>query len=204
MTSLLTATPAAIATLDDRSRVTCVVYADHPLPAGARPASADIGVETTGPSTLLHVKRGLAYDGDDPGVRHWIETGTCAFPSVAECVAWVQAKIPRPRAPRPAGAEPRIARLPADQVTDLDAIRLELPPAPSPGDLAGILAGHVLGQDAAVRGLAETAAYHVAKPYPRRPASALLIGATGTGKTLAAEQLASHLATATGSEWSYQ
>jgi len=83
-------------------------------------------------------------------------------------------------------------------------VELEPVPAPTPDDLTAILAKEVLGQDAAIRGLAELAAFHVAKPYPRRPASALLVGATGTGKTLAAEQLALHLTNTTGSEWSYE
>jgi ATP-dependent Clp protease ATP-binding subunit ClpA len=205
---LTIASRTSLAALEERSRATCVVFTDHPLPTGVQPAAGDIGLESAETSTLLHVRRGFTYDGDDAEVSHWIETGTRSFASLADCVAWLRAKLPAPapaqRAPQSALAEPRIARLPVDQVTELDQVDLDLPPAPTPQDLETILSQQVLGQDSAVRGLAELAAHHVAKPYPRRPASALLIGATGTGKTLAAEQLALHLTSSTGSTWSYE
>jgi len=213
MTNLLTANPGTIATLDQRSRVACVVYANHPLPVGTVPATGDIGIEQTEVSTLLYVHRGFQYNGADDEVRNWITTGTRSFASLGDCMNWLRQRLPRPAvepqrqapAPVPAAAvSPDIERLPVEAVTELDQVQLESVPAPTSDDLNAILAKEVLGQEAAIRGLAELAAYHVAKPYPRRPASALLVGATGTGKTLAAEQLALHLTGTTGSEWSYE
>ncbi len=204
MTNLLTATPTSIAALENRSRASCVVYRNHPLPTGVTPPSNDIGIEACGVFTLLHVKRGLAYDGDDPEVRNWIDIGTRAFPTLADCISWVRARVHQSQEPRPVAEQPTATRLPADQVTDLDAINVASPLALTTRDLEDTLAAQILGQDSAVHGLAELAAHHVAKPYPRRPATALLIGATGTGKTLAAEQLAQYLTRSTGSEWSYQ
>ena len=209
MMNLATANPDILATLEQRSLLSCVVFANHPLPVGIVPTTGDIGIEQTDASTLLHIHRGFQYDGPDEEVSNWIITGTRSFPSLANCVDWLRQHLPEPAAEPhrciPAAVErPDIERLPVDEVTDMDQVQLEPVPTPTPDELEEALSQEVLGQDNAIRGLAELAAYHLAKPYPRRPASALLIGATGTGKTLAAEQLALHLTGITGSEWSYE
>ena len=215
MTNLATANAGTLATLDQRSRVTCVVYANHPLPIGTVPPAGDIGVEQNGGATLLHVRRGFQYRGDDDEVRDWISTGTRSFPSLTECIDWLRQRLPQtvaePHRATPAvpavpaaAARPDIERLPVDEVTELDQIQLDPVPGPTADELEAVLSKEVLGQEVAVRGLAELAAYHVSKPYPRRPASALLVGPTGSGKTLGAELLAQHLTGTTGSEWSYE
>lgn len=206
MTNLLNANAATLASLERRVRDTCVVYRDHPLPAGVVPGTGDIGIETLNESTYLHVSRSHRYDGPDDETRNWIAAGTRSFPSLSECLAWLRARLPRANGRPPNQTTPRreLTRLPIDEVTELNAIRVESKPAPTPDHLEAVLSKQVLGQETAVRGLAELAAHHVAKPYPRRPASALLVGKTGTGKTLAAEELALHLTQTTGSEWSYE
>ena len=207
VTNLVTASPATLASIGERSKVACVVFANHPLPAGAVPKTGDIGIEQTDSSTLLHVHRGLQYEGPDDEVRNWMATGTKSFPSLTDCMHWLRRHLPEPPDMHElilTAAQPSFGRLPVDRVTELDKVHVERPPAPTPEALEAVLAQQILGQESAIRGLAEMAAYHIAKPYPRRPASALLIGATGTGKTLAAEQLALHLTSLSGSEWSYQ
>ncbi|MDR1189705.1 MAG: AAA family ATPase [Bifidobacteriaceae bacterium] len=205
MTDLTTADAASLAALETRSRRACVVYPDHPLPPGTLPPSGRVGVERTAGRTLLHVRRGLRYEGEDGEVRDWIAGGTRAFGSLEDCLAWVRDRIPSGEQPNVVAAIPdRPARLPIESVTELAQVDVAPAEPPTPAMLERMLAEDVLGQDAAIRALAELAGHQIAKPHPRRPASALMIGATGTGKTLAAERLAAHLGAVTGAEWSYQ
>lgn len=205
MTNLLTASQASLATLERRARTCCVVYAGHPLPHGVTPANGDIGIEGSGASTLLHVRHGHHYIGVDDEIRDWVATGTRSFPSLEACLQWLRQRQPLPEpTQQPSSSLSRDIRRPLTEVTDFGQVDLAPQPAPTTADLESILSEQVLGQEAAIRGLAELAAHHVAKPAPRRPASALLIGATGTGKTLAAEQLALHLTTTTAQQWSYE
>lgn len=219
MTNLMTLTADNLTALERRVREVCVVYPNHPLPPGCNPAAADIGLENTADqSTLLQVRRGVVYSGVDSEVDDWVATGTRVFPSTGQAVDWLcdrlaagpaAADVDADRAresepPMPARQPPMPARLNAEEVTDLAGITLPAAPAPTVAGLEQILANEVLGQNNAIHGIAELAAFHIAKSRPRRPASALLIGPTGTGKTLAAEQLSAHLTSMTNSEWSYQ
>jgi len=201
MTSLATASPATLATLDVRSRDCCVVYTDHPMPAGTTPSTGEIGVEQTRSATTLYVRRGYRYDGADESVREWLSNGTRSFGSFGACIAWL-IQVIAGSAPT-TGQEPPMRR-PVAEVTELDRVEIAEQPAATADSLEAALAAQVLGQPAAVRGLAELAGQHLTKSRPRRPASALLVGTTGTGKTLAAEQLALHLTESSGAEWSYQ
>lgn len=206
MTTILNADPAAIATLERRSRQACVVYADYPLPPGCSPANADIGIERHDRQTLLHVRRGVHYQGQDDDVRVWIASATRSFETFGDCLRWLRDHAPAgPRDTRqavPAASVP--TRLPIADVTELDEVRVAEPARLTVAELEASLSAHVLGQGVAVKGLAELAAHHVAKPFPRRPASAMLIGPTGTGKTLAAEHLAELLTQTAGAPWSYE
>jgi ATP-dependent Clp protease ATP-binding subunit ClpA len=218
--NLTTASRDTIATLERRSREACVVYPRHPLPDGCLPDHADIGIETSGDETLLHIRRGIEFTGpEDPEIAEWVATGTRRFETFGDCVAWLRQKLGAPsqargeprasagrqaRPGRSAPKRPPVRRLPVEQVTELEQVEIQSKPAPTPAELGQVLSAQVLGQDAAINGLVELAAHHLAKPYPRRPASALLIGATGTGKTLAAEQLAEHLTETSGAQWSYE
>lgn len=205
MTSLTNASSASLARLNERSRECCVVYSDHPLPPGTTPSTGEIGVEQSPTATLLFVRRGYHYEGADDRVRDWLATGARSFPSFGACVAWLARAIagatplPGPSVPNPEPDRRSIA-----DVTELDQIDVAEPPAPTADSLEAALGAQVLGQPDAVRGIAELAGQHLAKFHPRRPASALLVGTTGTGKTLAAEQLAFGLTERSGAEWSYQ
>ena len=61
--------------------------------------------------------------------------------------------------------------------------RPPVPRSPRAGDLADRLALDVHGQPGALGRVAEAVATQLAKPAPARPASILLLGPTGTGKT---------------------
>lgn len=203
MSSLPTATPAMLATLNQRSRAVCVVFNDHSLPPGTTPSSGEIGVEQSMTTTTLHVRRGYRYDGGDTEVREWLMTGTRSFASFGACIAWLAKVLPGPVASPPRPQEV-LHRQPVSAVTELDQVHISEGTALTADSLAEAMSSHVLGQEAAVRGIAELAGHHLAKPHPRRPASALLVGTTGTGKTLAAEQLALILTERSGAEWSYK
>ena len=65
------------------------------------------------------------------------------------------------------------------------------------------LTGEVIGQKQALEALTNLISVHVRKPKPKRPATVLLAGPTGTGKTLTAEQVAKLLTKHTGNDWGY-
>jgi len=184
----------------------CVTYANHPLPAGIQPRASRVGLEAEGNRVLLHVQRGLRYAGIDAEVSQWVATGTRAFGTVDEAVAWLTVKVatpadgPRsgPAAPagRPRGEAP-------SAVTDLERVTVREPGRISAEDLASRLSESVFGQDRAIDVLATGAARHAAKPFPRRPWSALMIGPTGVGKTLLAEKLAEKLREESRRPWRY-
>lgn len=206
MTNILNAGPAAITSLEERSADACIVYRDHRLPLGCQPPTADIGIERIDQHTQLHVRRGVHYEGDRDDVRAWLTSGTKTFPTINDCMTWLRDNIRNAAEPGPATApspKPNITRLPPEDVTELAEVLIQEPEPFTPADLEAHLTRQVIGQTRATRGLAELAAHHVAKPFPRRPASALLIGPTGTGKTLAAEELTQLLTDTSGAQWSH-
>jgi DNA polymerase III delta prime subunit len=207
MASIVSLAAGEVAALEGRSRETCVVYTNQRLPRGCHPATGDLGIEGSGRDTLLHLRQGVRYDGDDDGIRDWIASGTRTFPSFGSCMAWLREHVDvqqQAQAGHLGAAEPNFVRLPPEEVTELDDVHFDAQVTLSKEDLEAKLAQQVLGQPIAIRDLAKLTAHHVAKPNPRRPASALLIGPTGSGKTLAAEQLAHNLSATTGAQWSYQ
>lgn len=203
---------AAVQAITDRSQERCIVYRNHPLPPGSHPASADLGLESPTGRTFLHVRRGITYNGTNREVATWLGEGTREFSSTEEAIMWLSRHLATASpADQPVpGLDPQDrsveapTRLSFDEVTDVEAITLPACTLPSTDALLSALNAEVLGQETAVAGLAELASQHVVKPYPRRPASALLIGPTGTGKTLAAEQLAIELTATTGADWTYR
>jgi ATP-dependent Clp protease ATP-binding subunit ClpA len=61
----------------------------------------------------------------------------------------------------------------------------------------------VIGQNQALDALTNLLALHVCKSKPTRPATAIFVGPTGTGKTLTAEQAAKLLSKHTDNDWDY-
>ena len=75
------------------------------------------------------------------------------------------------------------------------ALRRSTPRIPTADYLAQALGRRIVGQEAPLRLIAAGTARHLRKQSPQAPYSALLIGPTGVGKTEAALQLATTLAT---------
>src|SRR5690606_39030249 len=137
--------------------------------------------EILGGRTHLHLRRGVTYGGPDPDVARWAREGTRRFETIRDCVAWLRRVVPS----APQGLESP----PASHLTDITQVAMPRAMRPTTVELERAIADDVLGQDAAGEALASLAAIHVAQQEPRRPASALLVGPTGTGKTLAAQRL---------------
>lgn len=196
MTDLLTADPTSLEALALRARGGCIVFTDHPLPEGCSPARADIGLECDAGRLLLHVRLGTVYDGPDEEVARWVRDGTRSFDDLADGIAWLRERMHS----QPGCAEDGPA---TDELTDLARVDIDRGPRITAESIESSLRREILGQDEPIRGLSEHVATHLAKPHPRRPASALLIGPTGCGKTLAAEALAEQLRTMTREPWGY-
>lgn len=195
MTTLLSLDDTALQTLATRTREVCIAYPAHPLPPGCSPDHARIGVETGPDGTVcLFVDRGIAYEGGDTEVHDWLGAGLATFPDLGSAVAWLTARL--------AGGDPAnrggiqapgrtAGRRDPSTLTDLGAVVAPDPAQPlDPETLAADLRQAVVGQDAALEVLARLSARHTAKRRPRRPASVLLLGPTGVGKTQSANELA--------------
>lgn len=84
-------------------------------------------------------------------------------------------------------------------LTDLEAAiaavhAIPVVPTPSAQDIATFVRSRIAGQDRAVQVIAHVVARHLRRKYPEHPASLLLCGPTGTGKTATARQVATTLA----------
>jgi len=198
------------AALARRTRDVCVVFRNHPMPPGTTPPTARLGIESIADGALLHVDRGLAYNGADAEVRRWLVDGTRRFVSVPELLGWLD-RVAGPRretARRPAvddrpSPDLRPALLAPADVTALDDVTVPEagPTAPEAADLLDRLREQVVGQDDALTALAAAVAQHARKTFPRRPLSAMLIGPTGVGKTQTAETLARVLSDLGRTDW---
>lgn len=206
MTPTITTLSAAdLANVAHRSRQACIVFRDQDLPAGCRPGTADLAVETlpSGEVQLL-VRHGVTSTGADTDLTAWLSSGQRQFGSIQGLVTWLTARYgpsthPAPETP----AAPRSVPA-AEDLTDLNQVRASTTTAlPSPEELTAALTARVLGQDRAVAVLAEMVARHLSKVRPTRPATALLVGPTGSGKTLAAQTLAGHLTSRSRTRWEY-
>lgn len=209
--------------IEERSRQKCVVLRDHPLPSGCQPDRADIGIEGfDAQGLLIHIRRGIRYSGPDAEIQSWFESGTRAFPTMKALMGWVRSHLssPGPGYPEPdratetahpgraAEGDPSLDSSTvrprrAAELTDLSQVQVRQRQLPTADELFKALRLQVVGQDSALRSIAAVAARHLAKTNPQRPATALLIGPTGVGKTLAAEVLAGHLREVTGARWTH-
>lgn len=189
MHDLMTLGDAERAFLGERLRSgVCVVYDDQELPPGSRPARGRVGVEEHPDGVALHVQRGVAYDGHDATVRQWIGSGSRTFPSLDHLGEWLRsftamrepaAVVP---AARPTGAAPQ-------DLTSLDEVAAPETAPVRAEDLHALLAERVVGHGDVLRAVADGAARHATKPFPRRPWSVVLLGPTGVGKTSVATAL---------------
>ena len=176
-----------------------MVYPNHPLPPGCNPAEGRLGVEGRADTVVLYVQRGVRYLGTDPEVAEWLTRGAVSFPDVATLIAWLDAKT-QTRLPLD-GTQSRIIGSAGD-LTDLDSIPdVDSSVHIDSRELLERLTSQVVGQTPALTTVATTVATHVAKRRPRRPVTVMLLGPTGSGKTMTATTLAQMLRELTGHPW---
>jgi ATP-dependent Clp protease ATP-binding subunit ClpB len=96
----------------------------------------------------------------------------------------------------------------AEQLTDLDAVRApnrrtDISALLDPDEVAGLLAGEVVGQSRAIQTVSRQVCEHLAQCEPRRPLSIFAVGPSGVGKTAAAERLAEVVGELSGRPWGF-
>lgn len=177
--------------LQDRVRHEMVAFSDQAMPTGTAPDRARIGfrIHPERGTTVLFVDRARSYSHqlEHPRVAEWLLEGQVSFDSFAECIAWIRGDLARAYVVE--GAE---------SLTDLDAVAKALEEGRGPAridseTLFAALSRDVLGQDSALKLLAESVSRHCARVDPSRPLTLFAVGPTGVGKTRAAEILASVL-----------
>lgn len=180
MSQLLRAGPEEIAALRGRSQRCCIAFSDEPFPPGASRASGRVGLETdplTGRS-LLHVERGVVFEGSSAEVGEWFAAGTRAFATYDELQDWLAGPLAATY-----GANPSTSNRHSRPAVESVVIGID--------ELAAALEDEVIGQNRCARDLARTTVEQLARVQPRRPLTVLALGPTGVGKTLMAESLAS-------------
>jgi len=138
--------------------------------------------------------------------------GSCVFSGAEDLAVFFRGPVARafgieaePLPPRPAGellddlrpappppsseAEAEPASKPSRSPARKSRSSRSVQSAPRARDLADRLALEIHGQEAALSRLAAAVSTHLAKPAPARPASILLLGPTGTGKTSSVQAL---------------
>lgn len=207
----------AFSDLKMRALENCILFRECALPPGCFLVRSDIGFEVSeNPSSArILVKRGIRYNGQDPSLQQWFQTGVAHFSDFTSLRIWLQRIVgPAFGALRPVPsvnggssreAIPSLMRSvhPPEQhepITDLEAVRRSLQDIQRPimlneSDLYGRMSNHVLGQNDALRGIASVVYRHMARVAPSRPAVVFAVGPTGVGKTRTAEHLAAILGT---------
>lgn len=205
VTALPDTDPTTLAQVAERAEHVCIVFHQHPLPAGCRPPSGRIGVEIDPGSgrALLHVDRTTQYSGRDGEVAGWVASGTRSFPRFDQLITWLRDRL---RAV-PAAPDAHDPASSATKLTDLDAVvRATSEHTPTDLDAAPLaerLSGEIVGQRRAVDVVSRAAARHVSRTEPLRPLTLLFIGPTGVGKTHTASQLAAALGELTDEPWPF-
>lgn len=155
---------------------------------------------------IVEVERCEIEDAGDFLVDVLFSTGSCLFPDAIELARFWNGPLaeafglpvgPLPEHPEPPLPEPELLEqlsfAPAPAPPSPSRRRKRLPTAAA---LAAELGAVVHGQELALGWLAELVTSQLGKRLPRRPATALLIGSSGVGKTSTAEALPDALAAA--------
>lgn len=157
---------------------------------GCAPASGTIGFWRDGGGYLLYVRPRIAYSGGNSRAADLFEAGQKRFAAFGELTAFLQA-LGREGTPPAVKRRDRPAPLRAGEAR----------PGPTFRRIADALGQVVLGQEAAVEAAAFKLYAHVGKERPLRPASLLLYGPTGVGKSELGKAVAPVLSRITGKEY---
>ena len=181
MNSLATASPDELLQLASRARRGCVVFDRHPLPLGCSPSEGRVGLEqeSLSDAVALHIDRRVHYTGQVDEVARWVSQGAKSFESVGTAAEWLGAVL----SPSPTQTSPLFI---------------------DPLELADRVGQEIVGQRLALETIARASSRHLARLHPRRPLSILMVGPTGVGKTLAADELVAALREITHRAWPFE
>lgn len=196
MRQFLTNDNQAFRDLEQRADTSCVVFADQEMPPGTSPARLRIGFEIdpqTG-SALLLVDEGAIYSGESQEVREWLACGEKRFADFSELRDWLHRVIKPAFYQNSQNSPNRIPAVSVENLTDLSQVselvgdseqRLRV----DSEQLFDKLSIQIRGQDTVLRRLCKKVSQHLARRFPRRPATFFALGPTGVGKTQTAECL---------------
>ena len=205
MRAFLTPNPSAFGELARRAVGQCVRFRGRHIP-GAQPETVDVGFEVDAESghSILWLQMGVQWRVADPTVQQWLRQGRMDFETFDELQAWMLGPLRQAYATALAA----VNRQPMDgvshepnsnrpELTDWRVVEQGMGTAleadmvvPDQGELYGVLAQSVFGQEHALRTLAQGCSQHLGKSAPNRPAVFFALGPTGVGKTRSAEALA--------------
>ncbi|QEG15566.1 AAA family ATPase [Gimesia maris] len=206
MRQFINGSDEAFKDLEEKAKRGCVTFSDQEMPQGVSPSRARVGFEVdpaTQKATLL-VEHGGQYTGRETDIRQWIEIGACQFQNFAALKEWLQHRLSNYFTSGdqtetqgwevPGNGNVESVSRSADELTDLskvnsDVAGLNRPTYINAMQIAESLQERVRGQNSAMEVLAKKTAQHLARRHPRRPMTGMLLGPTGTGKTLTAESL---------------
>ena len=170
------------------------------MPPGCSPRAADVGfeIDRSNGEAKLYVTTGIHYNGSTPSIREWMTEGVKRFRSFTDLRQWIQGTLAHEfNGIATTGTEPSAAetRDQAAPITDMSAVHgairdLHRPLYLDEEKLFTRLRERILGQDAALKGLAAVMLRHCARKNPARPAVIFAVGPSGVGKTRTADVLA--------------
>jgi hypothetical protein len=186
--------------LEERARRCCVRFRDQEMPPGCNPNQAGIGFEISEspPTARLFVERGIQYTGPDSTLSEWFQAGVKQFPDFSALRAWIDGPLNQAFSRQPAAGHPidehSVTGRTATELTDINAVNEGIrnvfhPLYLNETILFERLRRRIIGQDPALKGLAEVIANHIARKRPAHPAVVFEVGPTGVGKTRTAEML---------------
>ena len=177
-------------------------FADAVYPPGCEPRRGRLRIRPLECGAVKLEVQPSQLDTDDFRLAVLFHGGSCVFSGAADLGAFFGGPVARAfglAVEAPEGEPPPEPQEEAEPAADL--LRdLQPNPAPAPArrpaatdvtprELAGKLAREIHGQTAALARVADAVSTQLAKRAPVRPASILLLGPTGTGKTSTIEAL---------------
>lgn len=196
MRQFLTDSSQAFHDLEQRAGANCVVFANQEMPPGTSPAKLRIGfeIDPEDGSTVLLVDEGAIYSGESREIRDWLNQGEKRFANFSELRDWLSRVVKPTFYQNSPTSLDRVSAVNVENLTDLSQISESVNNSPQVSNidskqLFDKLSSQIRGQDTAIRRLSKKISQHLARRFPRRPATIFALGPTGVGKTQTAECL---------------